>query len=187
MRAQSRQRRPVPSWPMIILRTPKGWTCPKEIDGVPIEGTFRAHQVPLANVCENPEHLKMLEAWMQKYKPDELFDEDGRLIAELAELAPDGDLPHGRKSPRQRRTIAESARSARLRSICVVRAGPGRSDCGSAAQARRIFTRRHQAQSRQLSLFCPDETNSNRLNAVFEATNRCTMEEMVSDRRPSGS
>src|ERR1700690_3984448 len=80
----------VPSWPMIILRTPKGWTCPKEIDGVPIEGTFRAHQVPLANVCENPEHLKMLEAWMQKYKPNELFDKDGRLISELAELAPDG-------------------------------------------------------------------------------------------------
>jgi xylulose-5-phosphate/fructose-6-phosphate phosphoketolase len=83
------------SWPMIILRTPKGWTCPKEVDGIPIEGTFRAHQVPLSTVCENPEHLKMLEAWMRKYRPDELFDEEGRLIAELAALAPDRNLRMG--------------------------------------------------------------------------------------------
>ena len=83
------------SWPMIVLRTPKGWTCPKEVDGVPIEGTFRAHQVPLSTVCENPEHLKMLEAWMRKYRPEELFDKDGRLIAELAALAPDGNRRMG--------------------------------------------------------------------------------------------
>ncbi len=82
-------------WPMIVLRTPKGWTCPKEVDGVPIEGTFRAHQVPLSTVCENPEHLKMLEAWMRKYRPDELFDQNGRFIPELAALAPDGNLRMG--------------------------------------------------------------------------------------------
>ena len=80
-----------PIWPMIVLRTPKGWTCPKEVDGIPIEGTFRAHQVPLATVRENPEHLKILEAWMRSYKPEELFDRKGRFIAELAELAPIGD------------------------------------------------------------------------------------------------
>src|ERR1700676_1350803 len=83
------------SWPMIILRTPKGWTCPKEVDGVPVGGTFRAPQVPLSNGCENPEHLKMLEAWMRKYRPDELFDKEGRLIAELAALAPDGNRRMG--------------------------------------------------------------------------------------------
>ena len=63
---------------MIILRTPKGWTCPKEVDGVPIEGTFRAHQVPLSNVCEDPAHLKLLEAWMRRYQPEKLFDPNGR-------------------------------------------------------------------------------------------------------------
>src|SRR5665213_3379853 len=85
----------LPKWPMIVLRTPKGWTCPKQVDGVPIEGTFRAHQVPLSTVCENPEHLKMLEAWMRKYRPDELFDKEGRLVAELAALAPDGNRRMG--------------------------------------------------------------------------------------------
>src|SRR5579872_5034148 len=79
-------RRPV--WPMIVLRTPKGWTGPKEVEGLPIEGTFRAHQVPLANVRENPEHLKLLEAWMKSYHPDKLFDDEGRFISELAALAP---------------------------------------------------------------------------------------------------
>ena len=79
-----------PVWPMIILRTPKGWTGPKEVDGIPVEGTFRAHQVPLANVRENPEHLKLLEAWMKSYQPEKLFDREGRFISELAELAPSG-------------------------------------------------------------------------------------------------
>ena len=69
---------------MIVLRTPKGWTCPKEVDGMPIEGTFRAHQVPLASVRENPEHLKVLEAWMRSYEPETLFDANGKLIPELA-------------------------------------------------------------------------------------------------------
>ena len=84
-----------PVWPMIVLRTPKGWTCPKEVDGIPIEGTFRAHQVPLATVSENPAHLKILEAWMRSYEPQELFDERGAFIDELAELAPNGNRRMG--------------------------------------------------------------------------------------------
>ena len=79
-----------PTWPMIVLRTPKGWTGPKEVDGVPIEGTFRAHQVPLASVRENPRQLQMLEAWMRSYHPEKLFDASGALIAELRELSPLG-------------------------------------------------------------------------------------------------
>jgi len=79
-----------PRWPMIVLRTPKGWTGPKNVDGVPVEGTFRSHQVPLAGIAEKPEHLRMLEAWMKSYRPEELFDGRGRLQAELAELAPRG-------------------------------------------------------------------------------------------------
>ena len=80
---------------MIVLRTPKGWTGPKQVEGIPIEGTFRAHQVPLENVRENPDHLRLLEVWLRSYRPDTLFDADGKLISELQELAPSGDSRMG--------------------------------------------------------------------------------------------
>src|SRR5881296_1201359 len=79
-----------PRWPMIVLRTPKGWTGPKEVDGLPVEGTWRSHQVPMTDVRDNPEHLRVLEEWMRSYRPEDLFDEQGRLVAELAELPPRG-------------------------------------------------------------------------------------------------
>src|SRR6202011_1572558 len=79
-----------PRWPMIVLKSPKGWTGPKVVDGRPIEGTFRAHQVPLSDPATHPEHLKLLEDWLRGYRPEELFDKEGRLIPELAELAPKG-------------------------------------------------------------------------------------------------
>ena len=88
---------------MIVLRTPKGWTGPKVVDGKPVEGTWRAHQVPLADMASNPEHLKLLEEWMRSYRPEELFDEAGRLRPELAALAPDGRAADGRQPARQRR------------------------------------------------------------------------------------
>src|SRR5262249_17953541 len=81
----------VPEWPMMVLRTPKGWTGPKVVDGKPIEGTWRAHQVPVADLQQTPEHLKVLEDWMKSYRPEELFDEEGKLIPELAELPPKGN------------------------------------------------------------------------------------------------
>src|SRR5438128_4478957 len=84
-----------PRWPMIVLRTPKGWTGPKVVDGLPVEGTFRSHQVPLANVRDNPAHLQMLEQWMRSYRPEELFDQNGRLVPELAALAPTGERRMG--------------------------------------------------------------------------------------------
>src|SRR6202035_3250813 len=84
-----------PNWPIIVLRTPKGWTGPKFVDGVPIEGTFRAHQVPVANVKNNEEHRQILENWMKSYKPEECFDEQGKLRPELAEAAPRGDRRMG--------------------------------------------------------------------------------------------
>src|SRR5262249_22466188 len=80
-----------PRWPMLVLRTPKGWTGPKEVDGLPVEGTWRSHQVPLANVRDNPEHLQQLESWLLSYRPEELFDESGALVPELADLPPRGD------------------------------------------------------------------------------------------------
>src|SRR5260370_33023595 len=85
----------LPTWPMGILRSPKGWTGPKIVDGKPIEGTWRAHQVPVADLQSKPEHVKILEDWMRSYRPEELFDENGTLISELAELAPKGDRRMG--------------------------------------------------------------------------------------------
>ena len=99
-----------PRWPMIVLKSPKGWTGPKVVDGLQIEGTFRAHQVPLLVDPEHPDHVKQLESWMKSYKAEELFDENGRLMPELAELAPEGQSTDGRQSARQRRHSA--ARSA---------------------------------------------------------------------------
>ena len=155
---------------MIVLRTPKGWTCPKEVDGVPVEGTFRAHQVPLSTVCENPEHLKLLEAWMRKYQPEELFDKDGRLVAELAALAPDGNRRMGANPHVNGGRVLKALDLPDFAQYALSIPGPGAGDGGGAAQARRIFARRHQAESRPISgYFCPDETNSNRLNAVFDA------------------
>src|SRR5437870_12801108 len=94
---EGRSQEPVtlPVWPMIVLRTPKGWTGPKVVDGKPIEGTFRAHQVPLAEIATKPDHLRMLEEWMKSYRPQELFVENGKLRPELAELAPKGDRRMG--------------------------------------------------------------------------------------------
>src|SRR5207248_6105732 len=92
-RANGFKARPV--WPMIVLRTPKGWTGPKMVDGVPVEGTFRSHQVPLSELASKPEHLKLLEQWMKSYHPEELFDETGKLKPELQELAPKGSRRMG--------------------------------------------------------------------------------------------
>ena len=118
-----------PRWPMIILRSPKGWTGPKEVDGHKVEGFWRAHQVPLAELHEKPAHLKQLEEWLRSYHPEELFDETGRLLPELRALAPEGRAPHGREPARQRRAAAQAAVVARLPRLCGrdPTAGPDRS------------------------------------------------------------
>ena len=170
-----------PVWPAIVLRTPKGWTGPKVVDGLPVEGTFRAHQVPLANVRDNPEHLKLLEEWMHSYKPEELFDQNGRFRAEYAELAPKGqrrmgDNPHANggilEVPLDLPDFADY-------SLEVKKPGTARHE--STRQLgqflRDIFQRN--TKPANFRLFCPDETNSNRLGAVFEATNRCFVGKLV--------
>ena len=144
-----------PIWPMIILRTPKGWTCPKEVDGIPIEGTFRAHQVPLASVKDNPEHLKILEAWMKSYKPEELFDKNGKFLEELAALAPCGQSTHGGQSPCERRPGAHNARFAGFHGL---RARNPRTRSGSRrgpAEAWRFLPRHFQNESDKLSHVLP--------------------------------
>ncbi|MGB2875388.1 MAG: phosphoketolase family protein [Gaiellaceae bacterium] len=161
-----------PRWPMLVLRTPKGWTGPAEIDGVPVEGTWRAHQVPMTDVRENPAHLRVLEEWLRSYRPQELFDEDGRLVAELAELPPRGAR---RMSANPHTNGGELRRDLALpdfRDYAVDVAAPGT----SFSEATRVlggFIRDVIAQnSENFRLFGPDETKSNRLGDVFAVTNR---------------
>ena len=171
---------PLPPWPMIVLRTPKGWTCPKEVDGVPVEGTFRAHQVPLSTVCENPEHLKMLEAWMRQYRPEELFDKDGRLIAELAALAPDGDRRMGANPRVNGGRLLKSLDLPDFAQYALAIPGPGQVVAEAPRKLGEYLRDVIRLNPANFRMFCPDETNSNRLNSAFDATNRCTMEPIVS-------
>jgi xylulose-5-phosphate/fructose-6-phosphate phosphoketolase len=169
-----------PVWPMIILRTPKGWTCPKEVDGIPIEGTFRAHQVPLATVRENPEHLKVLESWMRSYKPEELFDESGKFIEELAVLAPRGNRRMG-GSPHVNggRSLITLALPD-FTDYALEIPGPGQVLAEAPRKLGEFFRDIFRMNLTNFRMFCPDETNSNRLNSIFEATTRCSMAELVS-------
>ena len=158
-----------PRWPMIVLRSPKGWTGPKVVDGLPVEGTWRAHQVPLAEVRTNPEHLRLLETWMQSYRPEELFDEHGQPRAGAGRPAAQGLPPHERQPARQRRPAAARPGPARLprlrRAGRLARRDLERGDQGPG----RLPPRRDQGQPvDNFRLFGPDETASNRLDAVFE-------------------
>lgn len=169
-----------PTWPMIVLRTPKGWTGPKEVEGIPIEGTFRAHQVPLANVRENPEHLRLLEAWMQSYKPNELFDRDGRLIAELQALAPSGDRRMGANPSVNGGRVLVALDLPDFADYAIDVPAPGQVVAEAPRKLGEFLRDAIERNPENFRLFCPDETNSNRLNAVFDATNRCSMEPTVS-------
>ena len=163
-----------PRWPVVVLRTPKGWTGPKVVDGLPVEGTFRAHQVPLEGVRTNPVHLKMLEEWMRSYRPTELFDEQGRLRPELAELAPRGERRMGANPHTNGGSLLRDLRMPDFREYAVRVSAPGAVD----AEDTRVlgtFLRdviKLNRSPRTFRLFGPDETNSNRLNAVFEASDR---------------
>ncbi len=169
-----------PSWPMIILRTPKGWTGPKEVDGIPIEGTFRAHQVPLANVRDNPEHLRLLEAWMRSYRPDELFDRQGRLIAELAELNPKSSLRMGASPHINGGRVLKTLDLPDFAQYALAVPGPGEVVAEAPRKLGEYLRDIIKLNPANFRLFCPDETNSNRLNAVFDETDRCSMEATVS-------
>ncbi len=163
-----------PRWPMIVLQTPKGWTGPKLVDGKPVEGTFRAHQVPLAEVRTNPAHLKLLEQWMRSYRPEELFDRNGRLAAELAELAPRGERRMGANPHANGGGLLRDLRMPDFREYAVQVERPGAVD----AEDTRVlggFLRdvlKLNERPRTFRLFGPDETDSNRLSAVFESTER---------------
>jgi xylulose-5-phosphate/fructose-6-phosphate phosphoketolase len=160
-----------PRWPMIVLRTPKGWTGPKEVDGKPVEGTWRSHQVPIADVRENKQHLQLLQDWLRSYRPEELFDDAGAVVPELAALPPQGDLrmsasPHANGGVRRDLVLPDFRKYA----VEVKSPGTGSSEATRILGAflRDVIARNPE----NFRLFGPDETASNRLGAVFEVTAR---------------
>lgn len=166
-----------PRWPAIVLRTPKGWTGPKVVDGVPIEGTFRAHQVPLAGVRTDPAHLALLEEWMRSYEPERRFDASGRLVPELAALAPGGERRMGASKHANGGLVLADLDLPEWSAYGVTVVQPATTYQESTRKLgemlRDVFTRN--AARANFRLFCPDETNSNRLGAVFEVENRCLL------------
>src|SRR5437764_462918 len=171
----------VPEWPMIVLRTPKGWTGPKTVDGKQVEGTWRAHQVPVADIQEKPEHLKILEDWMRSYRPEELFDEQGKLVAELSELAPKGDRrmsanPHANGGLLLRDLVMPD-----FRKYAVKVKSPG-TEFAESTRVLGGFLRdvmKLNLTAKNFRVFGPDENASNRLEALYEATGKEWMEPIL--------
>ncbi len=170
-----------PRWPMIVLRTPKGWTGPKVVDNLPVEGTWRAHQVPLDGVASNPEHLKQLEAWLRSYRPEELFDASGRLRPEIAATAPTGERRMSANPAANGGEVLRDLRLPELRQYAVDVPRPGES-IGEATRVLGGFLRdllRNSADNRSFRIMSPDELNSNRLGAALEVTNRAWVAERL--------
>jgi xylulose-5-phosphate/fructose-6-phosphate phosphoketolase len=163
-----------PRWPMIVLQSPKGWTGPKVVDGLQIEGTFRAHQVPLSDPAKNPEHLQLLEDWLRSYRPDELFDEQGRLKPELAELAPAGERRMGANPHANGGLLLHDLHMPDFRDYAVDVPSPGAGGPGDTHVLGRFLrdvTKLNLGQ-RNFRVFGPDETLSNGLESLFEVTKR---------------
>ena len=161
-----------PRWPMIVLRSPKGWTGPKIVDGLQVEGTFRSHQVPLLVDRAHPEHVGELESWMKSYKPEELFDERGRLVEELAALAPKGDRRMGANPHANGGILMHDLRMPDFRAHAVHVPSPGAVDAQDTLVLGAFLRDIVALNRRNFRLFGPDETLSNLLGAVFQTTNR---------------
>lgn len=163
-----------PQWPMIILRTPKGWTGPKEVDGKKTENYWRSHQVPFGNVSNNPEHLKLLEDWMKSYKPEELFDANGKLIPELAELAPVGHRRMGDNPHANGGALLRDLKMPNFQDYAVNVTQPGKTYAEATKVAGQLLrdVMKLNEEYRNFRVFGPDETASNRINAVLEVTDR---------------
>jgi xylulose-5-phosphate/fructose-6-phosphate phosphoketolase len=168
-----------PRWPAIVLRSPKGWTGPRTVDGLPVEGSWRSHQVPLARVRENPEHLRMLEEWMRSYRPEELFDEGGAVVSDLARLAPKGPRRMSANSHANGGLLLRDLELPDFRTYAVDVPTPA----ATFSEATRVlggFLRDVIARNPDtFRLFGPDETESNRLGAVFDVTARAWEGELV--------
>jgi xylulose-5-phosphate/fructose-6-phosphate phosphoketolase len=171
----------LPVWPMIILRTPKGWTGPKIVDGKPVEDTWRAHQVPVTSFISHPDHVKILEEWLRSYRPEELFDGKGKLIPELTELAPSGERRMGANPHANGGLLLKDLVMPDFREYAVKVTKPGI----ETAEATRVLgnllrdVMKRNADSKNFRVFGPDETASNRLDALFEVTDKVFMEPML--------
>ncbi len=166
---------------MIVLVTPKGWTGPKFVDGLPVEGTYRAHQVPLSEPSKRPDHLAMLEQWMKSYKPEELFDASGRLLPELKELAPKGVKRMGANPHANGGILLRELRMPDFRHYAIDVPSPGKvmnEDARTLGKFLRDVVK-HNDDQKNFRVFGPDETASNRLTAIFDATNKQWQEEVI--------
>jgi xylulose-5-phosphate/fructose-6-phosphate phosphoketolase len=171
----------LPVWPMVILRTPKGWTGPKVVDGKPVEDTWRAHQVPVTSFTSHPDHVKILEEWLKSYLSEELFDGNGKLIQELVELAPSGGRRMGANPHANGGLLLKDLVMPDFREYAVKMTKPGI----ETAEATRILgnllrdVMKRSADSKNFRVFGPDETASNRLDALYEVTDKVFMEPML--------
>jgi xylulose-5-phosphate/fructose-6-phosphate phosphoketolase len=170
-----------PVWPMIILRTPKGWTGPRVVDGKPVEDTWRAHQVPLAELAAKPEHLRLLEEWMKSYRAEELFDRGGKLIPSLAELAPKGERRMGANPRANGGLLLEDLVMPDFREYAVQVVKPGTANAEATRELGKFLrdVMRLNKEAKNFRVFGPDETASNRLDAIYEATDKILMEPLL--------
>ena len=161
-----------PRWPLIVLRTPKGWTGPESVDGVRVTGTWRSHQVPLSGVKGNEEHLRVLETWLRSYRPEELFDDDGAPTEIVRRANPDGELRMSATLHANGGLLTRDLQLPDFRDYAVQVTHPGAGRAESTRKLGELVRDLYQANHDRFRLFCPDETNSNRLGAVFEASDR---------------
>jgi xylulose-5-phosphate/fructose-6-phosphate phosphoketolase len=170
-----------PLWPLIVLRSPKGWTGPKEVDGKKNENFWRSHQVPFSDTASNPAHVALLETWMRSYRPEELFDNEGKLIPELAELAPSGARRMGSNPHANGGTLLRGLRMPDFHDYAVEVVHPGKSEAES-TRVMGAFLRdvmKLNLERKNFRVFGPDETASNRLGAVFEVTDRTWLDKRI--------
>ena len=170
-----------PVWPMIILRTPKGWTGPRVVDGKPVEDTWRAHQVPLAELATKPDHLRLLEEWMKSYRAEDLFDEKGKLIPELAELAPKGERRMGANPHANGGLLLKDLVMPDFREYSVQVVKPGTTTAEATRELGKFLrdVLRLNDETKNFRVFGPDETASNRLEAIYEATDKIFLEPLL--------
>ncbi len=165
-----------PRWPLIILRSPKGWTGPDEVDGIQVAGTFRSHQVPLSGVRENPDHLRLLEEWMRSYRPEELFDADGVPVGLVREANPPAELRMSASPHANGGLVSRPLDLPSFADFAVSVDSPGSERAESTRRLGSMLAEIYRRNPDRFRLFCPDETNSNRLGEVFEVSDRSLME-----------
>ena len=168
-----------PHWPMIVLRSPKGWTGPEMVDGIKVTGTWRSHQVPLSGVKDNPEHLEVLERWLRSYRPEELFDVSGAPVELVRGLAPDGELRMSASPHANGGLLTRDLELPDFRDYAIDVTTPGDSHAESTRRLGELLRDVYRDNPDRFRLFCPDETNSNRLGAVFEVSDRAFMERVT--------